>query len=716
MSERPGRRRSLNRRALLALGAFVALIVLLAAPGSPDWIAAGATVAALTLSAGVLAGLWMAGAIGLGRAFAPALSRINEPRTRWALQTALGVALMLSLAHALGALGLLNRWSAWAPTLIGMVALVHQVRSRRVEERTTPGWRWPWWAGAIPVALMCVAASNPPGTLWASEGRGYDVLSYHLTLAREWIDRGRIAPLEHNVYSFLPSYVEAAYTQLALMLGAGAPGGRPRLGLGDGLPVHAAAFLHVAMAIATSLILATLVAQFVQPTPHSEPDDDNPRRRLGAAGAALAFLATPWIIVTASLAYNEMGVTLLFAAALLISIEQRLGVAWRVGLAAFLVGVACSAKPTALLMVGAPVALTLATRVPLRQWWLAAIVGVPVGLLTIAPWLVRNWAASANPLFPEATSLFGTGHWSEAQLDRWNDAHHLSLPIASRIARLFDPAYGLTHPQWSILFPITALAAALALARRDTRTPALLLTAIILLQFLAWLAVGHLQSRFLIPVGVPATALIGCGLVALLRSRAVPRPVAVGAALAGPAVLMLSSVAIFLAQNNHAPNLSLVGGVRWMNGSAFQYGAPPGIATPEQRRFYEQRPPSLLVNALGRIAQTPNPVVLLVGDATPLYLGGDTVRILYTTTWDAHPLAERLRDRSNDPGAALASLRADLAITHLLVNFAEIDRLERSGYLDPAIGLDALRRLLANNDATVLAAWPEAGVALVALR
>ena len=78
-----------------------------------------------------------------------------------------------------------------------------------------------WAAWGVPaLALLLVAASSPPGWLWDSEGRGYDALEYHLQLPQEWLRMGRLAPLEHNVYSFLPGYIEAAFYHLAVATGA----------------------------------------------------------------------------------------------------------------------------------------------------------------------------------------------------------------------------------------------------------------------------------------------------------------------------------------------------------------------------------------------------------------------------------------------------------------------------------------------------------------
>ena len=57
------------------------------------------------------------------------------------------------------------------------------------------------WTAAPAVAVLLVAACSAPGWLWASEFGGYDALSYHLQLPKEWLHLKKITTLDHNVYS-----------------------------------------------------------------------------------------------------------------------------------------------------------------------------------------------------------------------------------------------------------------------------------------------------------------------------------------------------------------------------------------------------------------------------------------------------------------------------------------------------------------------------------
>ena len=71
--------------------------------------------------------------------------------------------------------------------------------------------------------------------------------------------------------------------------------------------------------------------------------------RIPAWIAGLIALATPWTVVVGSLAYNEMPMLALSAAAALRAIDQRGSPIARGAWCGWLVGVACGVKPTAIL-------------------------------------------------------------------------------------------------------------------------------------------------------------------------------------------------------------------------------------------------------------------------------------------------------------------------------------------------------------------------------
>src|SRR5690606_21975160 len=152
------------------------------------------------------------------------------------------------------------------------------------------------------IAVMIVAACNPTGWLWPGEGNGYDALSYHLQLPHEWIARGSLAPLEHNIYSYLPSYIEAAFMHIGVMMGAPATppptGGAWGLLAADGAGVISAQLLSAFSALVAAWITARFALRLLTGAPAW-------LAQACAGLAAATVLATPWTVVTGALPYTE---------------------------------------------------------------------------------------------------------------------------------------------------------------------------------------------------------------------------------------------------------------------------------------------------------------------------------------------------------------------------------------------------------------------------
>jgi len=101
----------------------------------------------------------------------------------------------------------------------------------------------------------------------------------------------------------------------------------------------------------------------------------------------------------------------------------------------------------------------------------------------------------------------------------------------------------------------------------------------------------------------------------------------------------------------------------------------------------------------------------LLGDATPLFLAR---RVLWATTWDESILARSIGLAPDDPaawGRALAARGVDF----VLVSFGELDRLRRSGWLDPRLSPEAVTRFL-QTCCQPVRAWDDSGQALFRLK
>lgn len=719
----------------------------------PSSAAAGvATVAVLLVNGGLIALGYLLAAFGYGRFVTRALLGRQSPTTgRHWVQCVLGIALMLWISHLLGLLGALSgqrgQWVGWGVVVLGLAALGWQVIRGSLRPET---WSvWPSWAflAAPGIALLLVAASSPPNALWVgpeAEGGGFDVLSYHLQLPKEWVVSaadggvGRLWPVEHNVYSYLPSYMEGAYLHLAAMTGGGAEGGGNFVS-GTGFGLMACQYLHAGMGIVAGLVLGRVVACVGRRAFRRFPVRDGEESEGGVDGVTrvssiLAFavaVSVPWVMVVGSLAYNELAVLAMGAGAVLVALDDGLSSRSRGLVAGVLAGIACSAKMTAVLSV-VPMAgalLLFAARTPWRAragMTLAAIVG---GAAAMLPWLVRNAVACGNPVFPFARGLFGNSHWTDEQFRRFAMAH--ASPghgVMDHLTLLFSHDRGILHEQWSVLFPLGLAAILLVIGMTETRRLGALLLASLLLQLLTWMAFTHEQSRFLVPSMVPLCLGIGLGGVALLewtrrRSDRTSRPVV---RVLGSLVLALAPVSlaswgaqIFLTQRGGHPNLLLVAGVEAITGHAYAREIAELSDAMRARQLKDVATPAMYVN----YGFDHGDAFYLLGQSTPLFVSppDGQAALWYNTTWDASPLGVAVRADPGDPAAwsdsVTRAMRARLeargrllSTVYVLVDFNEISRLypsdqRRQVWFDPALTQAVIRSWLAN-EATQVHAWP----------
>jgi hypothetical protein len=715
--------RTTNSRLLFVLGGAPLVLVCLGVfswigrPHSPalsayqDAMAGLAVVLELLVRAGLPAAAYLLAGVGLGDLFSPL---VHDSRAAAPLRAALGLGLLQSLSHGLGWAGLLSgrvgTVVAAGVCVLGLGLLAWRfARGGFRGLAIAPGWIL---AAAPALALMLAAACNPPGWIWDSEAGGYDALEYHLRLPQEWIRLGRIVPLEHNVYSFLPGYVESAFVHLAAMTAAsGGPApGSSAWGLlaGDGSRAISCQLLSGGIAIFAAFEIACLVLAVAQ---RLNPAADPQRARWAAGAAASLFLCTPWTIVVGSLAYNDLAVVAFFAAALIAALDEGLGPAKRGAAVGLLIGFACGCKPTALMLAGVPAGLVMLAVSDRRSWFALIGAGAAAGVIATAPWLIRNWLVCGNPVFPFGAAVFGSAHWSAEQVERFRAAHafHGSLLHRLGLLLLIDPsdpagpsARGMSHPQWFLVFPSCVAAFIVACLRRERRWMAGLLALAMVVQAIVWLFFTHIQSRFLLPLAVPGCALFG---LAAMRREPEDDDAPPGSAWHGarfiPVLLALgqtsAAIVIFAGQRSGNPNALLLGGPSLRTGNDLPEGS--------RAAALEHAGPELLLNLT-----RPPGLVYLLGDATPFYY---TIDVLYNTTFDRWPLGEAIRRSSGGPAAWTAELRRR-GVSLVLINFNELGRLSHSGWADPAITRESLEAWLKSGPRTVRN-WPEQGWLLVEL-
>jgi hypothetical protein len=440
---------------------------------------------------GVIAAAWLLSAAGYGVWALRAVRIRCESRTlHFSTAAAIGLGLLGLATLALGLGGLLNQGAA-----IGMVGVGLVLGIARVLRAAAPGasegsvWHFLWLLVVPAGGLALAAAFMLPGVLWGIEPLGYDVREYHLQIPREWFELGRIAPLEHNVFSYFPFNVEMHYL-LAMHLRGG-----PWAGM------YLAQLMHLSMMGLTVAAVYGIVRTLASP-------------RMGILSALLV-AAVPWVGMLAPIAYNEGG--LLLFGTLSIGwtlLAVRADTLRRMALAGAMAGLACGVKLTAvpLVLLAVPGAAILLIQ---RRCLKPAAAFVVAGLLTFSPWLIRNAVWAGNPVFPEGMSLLGHGHFDASQVQRWEAAHQ-ARPDQKSIGRRIEAFWSEMVLNWRygwVVLPLGAVAMALGYRNRL----AWFLAALLAMHAVFWVGFTHLQGRFFV-LSIPIVA-IAAGLVRLALWR-----------------------------------------------------------------------------------------------------------------------------------------------------------------------------------------------------
>ncbi|BAM03436.1 hypothetical protein PSMK_12770 [Phycisphaera mikurensis NBRC 102666] len=653
---------------------------------------------AVLRSSGLLAGFWLS-AWGLGG--------LLGPRVGTGQRLAVGAAALLLAGWLAAWLLGVSRGVAVGVAAPGWLLLIREARRRpvrRVRVARRPGSLAPLLL-APGLALLLLAACLPPGAVWGVEAFGYDALSYHLQIPREWLAAGRMAFLPHNVYASLPGLMEAAYALAMAALGVD-PAAGPLAADRAALAAVPCQLLHAGFAVVAALCIR-------------EATD---RRGVAGWAAGGAFLALPWVVVTGSSAYNEAAAIALGAAALgLVAADGGprgpVPPAVRGALIGLLLGAACLAKPTAGFMLALPLGGWMLGRALLdprnrvgspcvpgliaRRRRSAALrsvaVATAVGSAVLSPWLLRNALWTGNPVHPFATSTLGLGHWTPELAARWAEAHARpagaglgvlwrqwlgnlgfaavgGTPVAASVT---DVARFGREGGFPILWLLAALGAGFAFSRRRTRGLAAGLVGLLAFQLAAWWLLTHHQSRFLVFTALPGA--VAVGLLVARPARSCRR---------GPGVALAGLLAVLAVAVPAAAGFAVL----WGQTRAF---LDPATGRPVRAAPWE------LVGALAAPgvegldthpldALPPGSRVLVVADNGGLFYA-DTP-IVYASAFDENPLAPLMDRAAGDPALLAADLRA-AGITHVWIGWSELARLGATYGVDPRLDPAALGRI-----------------------
>lgn len=627
---------------------FLVGIAVFSGIGSEDPLFARVTIVLTELVySGWMPAAYLLGAYGYGTL----LRRYLRSETPTSLVWSLGIAATLTLTHALGVLGLLNEISAWIVTGAGIMIAMISLRNKQIASIGTPTAAQLIFMGCsvLAIALYIVAASSPPGALWDSEFGAYDSLSYHLQLPKEWIANAQIWPAHHNVYSYHPGYIESSYAHLALLSG-------------QRIPLQSTHFFGLGLILIAGWNVAAAIRNWTASS-------------IAPMLGFVMLLFTPWTIVVGTISYNEPGVLALGSAALLLAAMPSVRPMMRGTMLGVLVGGAVACKMTAIFFVAPSVAVILFTSSRRNDWLQLTLSGAFVGTLMLLPWMLRNMIDTGNPVFPQLSGVFGSGHWTTEQLSRYAGAHHFDGSVLDRLRLLMLPDEtgavhvarfrGLTNLQWGLLPALTILALVILLVRRQTHRQGAAFVLALILPIIAWIALTHLQSRFFVPMIPLASIVVALG-CSKLRPPSVTAPLLATGALAW-------SLIIFSNQNDGHPNALLAIGTALSTDPISIEGTPTSVTWTAR------------INEIVDEDET----VYLLGDATPFYLRPLTI---YNTTYDAPLIAEFIDAHPDNPSAWVTGLQ-DAGVDWIIINRAELGRLSASDWLDPALSSEHLTHL-----------------------
>ncbi|MBV9493599.1 MAG: glycosyltransferase family 39 protein [Acidobacteria bacterium] len=365
-----------------------------------------------------------------------------------AISAALGLGILGEALFLLAAAGLLTRVAVFLIVAIAAIVAIFGLRGARP--------RLPWIAlGALPSFVL---ALYPP--------TGFDATMYHLPFARLFVENHRLAFADTLRFPLFPQHGEVLFAGAMLVM--------------DDVAAQLTQWLAL---VITTMAIAAIARELAG-------------ERAGSFAVAL-WIGTPLALYLGANAYIDvslaMFVTLAFAAWLEWKRTAHLGFALLAGAFA---GFAASTKYHGLFFI-----VVLFVAIAWRNRRAAAAFAL-VAMLIAAPWYVRIWAGTGNPLFPYFSAIFGRHEW-QTNIDKRMEAtaaHPLAAPaivdpvrraILDRIAEGSAP-----HSPWLLLLsPFAVLA---AIRERRLRFP------LAMALFYA-LVVSPLDWRFMI-AAVPIAA------------------------------------------------------------------------------------------------------------------------------------------------------------------------------------------------------------------
>ena len=604
--------------------AGLAAVTLVAAAG---WVlmradAAGGYVplAAVLLSV-VWIAVWTLAALGAGRPVVRYLAAGGDSGwDEFVISAIAGAGVLTASAWALSLVGWFHPWPLLVVLLIWAVAGIVDVTRRPIAiPKVDPR--------LLPLALLGVVALLVAATL----SPFFDQWHQHLGFPWVWLQDGSVHTLSRNWYSYMPVNSSLLFAYGLKTLGP-----------------WSAQVVHWWCGLVTVMAVWSLA------------------RRVGTPGAgvwaAWIFVTTPTVLHLSTTAGSDLVVTIFAGGAWLalfrtIDRDGRPNRWW--AFAGVCVGLAVGTKYIAMGTVALPVAVGA---VVLHRPWRSADVlrssirGAAVAfasaMVTFAPWAVRNFLETGNPLFPFVNGPFhkllkvpveSAEEFSSLLSGLDFSVHHIigGLDLGTFQASIDGfPSIGFAY------LPLLAVAVLSWRHLRSVGWRALVVGAVAGVGF--WLVTLHV-SRYIVPVLVPLVAVLAVALAAMLRQ--------VSGRLRTPLVALVGLLFVV----NIAASVSSLGLDR--------LGCTLGVAEVEPilARWVSSSPAFDPVSELPEDAK-----VLLVGEARAL---GFERPVEFEHPYRVSRLQELARAASDHRDIA-AQLTSE-GMTHVLVNRWEVDRIIR---------------------------------------
>ncbi len=611
---------------------------------------------------------------------------------RWSLALAIGLGIQAQILLLMGLLGMLNHAAApWI--VVGLVWIAGLVMGRllrccegrfeelkpeelkseelKVSEPIEKGSAVRVWLprsiAILFVAILMLRAGMPPAE--------YDVREYHLQAAKEWWQGGAIEFMPHNIYANMPMGAESQ-SLLAMMIWND---------IGAGTSAWWWGALSGKLVIASYAVLMALLVGGVVRLQVLHMGIAKEGAEQVARWTRVIVLSFPAVMEGASIGLIEAAVATYLAAGLLITTSfrffpQESKGSWLPALCGWcglLSGIAMACKYTALVLMVPPLALSMLWscgdasnfRTQAAREIICGRSKIGMGMLGVlllcggflggGLWYLKNYLLAGNPVYPLAGLWLGGTTLDAEKIAQWNRAHQTpAYAIQAMIDSMAQLLWRWRLQDWSVV-PLCVVA--LFCGWKQPVVRFYLMTALVVV--VIWWSITHRVERFLIPASPVLFVLAGLGIAQLsqLWSR---RAVAI----------LMTVFAIIHAVYDSGPVL----------------GDARILVDPRYLRVDDLTASSItrLSPHVIWVQQNLSPLdrLLVVGDAAVFDY---EVPLDYSTTFDRSVL----RDVIDAPSEDQKSILEARGITHVLVHWAEIQRLRSTYGFDETIDRESLGRL-----------------------